>query len=41
MSDGNYIYDSQIASVEEIEVHGTVELRTEQMILRRYRPEDA
>ena len=28
-------------SIEEIEVHGTVELWTERMILRRYRPEDA
>lgn len=38
----NYlIYNSQIASIEEIEVHGTVELWTEQMTLRRYRPEDA
>ena len=35
------IYNSQIASIEEIEVHGTVELWTERMILRRYRPEDA
>ncbi len=35
------IYNSQIASIEEIEVHGTVELWTECMILRRYRPEDA
>ena len=35
------IYNSQIASVEEIEVHGTAELWTERMILRRYRPEDA
>ena len=35
------IYRSQIVSIEEIEVHGTVELRTERMILRRYRPEDA
>ncbi len=34
-------YNSQIASIEEIEVHGTVELWTEHMILRRYRPEDA
>ena len=38
----NYlIYNSQIASIEEIEVHGTAELWTEQLILRRYRPEDA
>lgn len=35
------IYNSQIVSVEEIEVHGTVELWTERLILRRYRPEDA
>ena len=35
------IYNSQIVSIEEIEVHGTVELWTEQLILRRYRPEDA
>jgi len=35
------IYHSQIVSIEEIEVHGTAELRTERMILRRYRPEDA
>mgnify|MGYP002523867002 CR=1 FL=1 len=28
-------------SIEEIEAHGTVELWTERMILRRYRPEDA
>ncbi len=35
------IYNSQIASLEEIEVHGTAELETERLILRRYRPEDA
>ena len=35
------IYNSQIESIEEIEVHGTVEIWTEQLILRRYRPEDA
>ena len=35
------IYNSQIVSIEEIEVHGTVPLRTERMMLRRYRPEDA
>ena len=35
------IYHSQIVSIEEIEVHGTVELWTERMTLRRYRPEDA
>lgn len=35
------VYRSQIESTEEIEVHGTVELWTDRMILRRYRPEDA
>ncbi len=35
------IFKSQIASIEEIEVHGCVELRTERLILRRYRLEDA
>ena len=35
------IYHSQIVSIEEIEVHGTVELWTENLILRRYRMEDA
>ncbi len=35
------IYNSQIISIEEIEVHGTVELWTDRLILRRYRPEDA
>ena len=35
------IYNSQIVSIEEIEVHGTVELWTERLILRRYCPEDA
>ena len=35
------IYNSQIISIEEIEVHGTVELWTERMTLRRYRPGDA
>ena len=35
------IYRSQIASIEEIEVHGTAELRTDRLVLRRYRPEDA
>lgn len=34
------IYNSQIDSIEEIEVHGTAELRTENLTLRRYRPED-
>ena len=35
------IYNSEIVSIEKIEVHGTAELWTERMILRRYRPEDA
>ena len=35
------IHHSQIVSIEEIEVHGTVELWTEHLVLRRYRPEDA
>lgn len=35
------IYNSQIGSIEEIEVHGTAEMWTEDLILRRYRPEDA
>ena len=35
------IYHSQIVSIEEIDVHGTIELWTERIILRRYRPEDA
>ena len=35
------IYHSQIVSIAETEVHGTAELWTERMILRRYRPEDA
>ena len=35
------LYRSQIVCIEEIEVHGTVELRTDRMVLRRYRPEDA
>ncbi len=44
--DGLFIEDclicsSQIASIEEIEVHGTAELWTENLLLRRYRPEDA
>ena len=39
--EGFLVYESQIASIEEIEVHGFVELRTERMILRRYRSEDA
>ena len=39
--DGFLIYASQIAEIGEIEVHGTAELRTGRMKLRRYRPEDA
>lgn len=35
------IYKPQIASIEEVEVHGTAELRTDRLVLRRYRPEDA
>jgi len=35
------IYNSQIAFIEEIVPHGTAEIWTEQLILRRYRPEDA
>ena len=35
------IYNSLIESIEEIEVHGTAELWTERLILRRYEPEDA
>lgn len=35
------IYNSKIGSIEEIEVHGTVELLTERLTLRRYTPEDA
>ena len=35
------IYTSQIDSIVETEAHGTVELWTEQLILRRYRSEDA
>ena len=35
------IYRSQIVSIEEIEAHGTAELWTEHLVLRRYRPEDA
>ncbi|MDO5131648.1 MAG: GNAT family N-acetyltransferase [Eubacteriales bacterium] len=35
------IYNSQIVSIEEIEVHGTVELWTEPVTLRRYQSEDA
>ena len=39
--EGFLVYESQIASIEEIEAHGCAELRTERLILRRYRPEDA
>ncbi len=39
--EGFYTFESQVASIEEIAVHGTAELRTERLILRRYRPEDA
>ena len=39
--ENSLIYHSQIASIEEIEVHGTAELWTEHLILRRYRLEDA
>ena len=39
--EGCFIPSSIIASIEEIEVHGTAELRTERLILRRYLPEDA
>ena len=39
--EGFLIYLSQIASIEEVEVHGTAELRTDRLVLRRYRPEDA
>jgi len=35
------VYNSQIESIEEIEVHGTAELWTARMVLRRYRPGDA
>lgn len=35
------IYNSLIASIEEIVPHGTAELWTEQLVLRRYRPDDA
>ena len=35
------LYRSQIASVEEIVPHGTAELWTDRLILRRCRPEDA
>ena len=39
--DGLLLYESQIVSIEEIEVHGTAELRTERLVLRRYCAEDA
>ena len=35
------IYNSQIESIEEITPHGTAELWTERLILRRARPDDA
>lgn len=35
------IWESQIESIEEIQVHGTAELRTGRLKLRRYRTEDA
>lgn len=35
------LYNSQIKTIEEIEVHGTAELRTVHLTLRRYVPEDA
>ena len=35
------LYESQIDSIEEAEVHGTAELRTKRLILRRYRLHDA
>lgn len=38
---GFIIYRSQIASIEEMEVHGSAELRTDRLKLRRYIPEDA
>ena len=37
----NLIYNSQIESIEEIVPHGTAELWTEHLVLRRYRPDDA
>ena len=39
--DGYLIYASQVASIETIVVHGTAELWTDHLVLRRYRPEDA
>ena len=39
---GNYlVYNSQIESIEEIVPHGTAELWTENLVLRRYRADDA
>ena len=35
------IYASQIAGIEEVTPHGSAELWTERMVLRRYRPDDA
>ena len=35
------LYNDQIETIEEIIPHGTAELWTENLILRRYRPEDA
>ncbi len=35
------LYNSQIESIEEVTPHGTAELWTERLVLRRYRPEDA
>ena len=35
------LYESQVASIEETEMHGTAELWTDRLILRRFRPEDA
>ncbi len=39
--DGFLLFRSQIAAIREVEVHGTAELRTERLKLRRFRPEDA
>ena len=39
--ENHLIYHSQIVSIEETQVHGTAELWTEHLILRKYRPEDA
>ena len=39
--EGCIVYASQIASVEEADMHGTAELFTERLTLRRYRPYDA